>query len=207
MIVSHKYKFIFIAIPKTATHAIRFALRPHLASNDWEQVELFHRSRAPIAGFENINHGHITAQVAKEALGKEIWDSYYKFAFVRNPFDRFISYSFFKNKNSEIFKKHALAKMKLAFQDPFVLNDLLFQPQIDFINDEEGGLMVDYVGRYEQLQKSFNAISKQTGIKSVELPLLNTTDHEKYHGYYDEELRGLVEIHYKKEIELFNYSF
>jgi hypothetical protein len=49
MIISHKHKFIFFAIPRTGTHAIRFALRPFLGEEDWEQVGLFKNSLIPIS--------------------------------------------------------------------------------------------------------------------------------------------------------------
>ena len=120
MIVSHKHKFIFIAIPKTATHAIRFALRPHLGNEDWEQVDLFHKSRLPFNDFKNINHGHISAIEAKKVLGEEVWDNYFKFSFVRNPYDRFVSYAFFKKGKSLIFKKNKIEVMKLMLLYPII---------------------------------------------------------------------------------------
>ena len=37
MIVSHRYKFVFIAVPRTGSHAIRAALQPDLGPDDWQQ--------------------------------------------------------------------------------------------------------------------------------------------------------------------------
>jgi len=207
MIVSHTHQFIYFAVPKTATHAIRFALREHLRENDWEQVELFHHSRLPFSEFKELSHGHITASEAQQALGEKVWNSYFKFAFVRNPFDRFISYSFFRNKHSELFRKSKLAKMKLSFQDKSVLKDALFQPQFKFIENENGKSMLDFVGQYENLQEDFNFIAERIGIPSAKLKSLNNTNHQNYRQYYDEELKELVGNYYQRDIEFFDYSF
>ena len=59
MIISHKHRYIFFAIPKTGTHSVRQALRAHLGPDDLEQVGLFEQKRFPFPEFANIRHGHI----------------------------------------------------------------------------------------------------------------------------------------------------
>lgn len=206
MIVSHKYKFIFIAIPKTATHAIRFALRPHLGSDDWEQVELFHKSKLPFKAFENVNHGHITAIEAKRALGEEVWNTYFKFTFVRNPLDRFISYAFFKHQSSDFFSENKLAVMKLIFKKPWIEKDILFKPQSDFIVDKLGENMMDYVGQYEHLQADFDRVCRTIGLPEIGLDWHNSSGRKGKKSPLDEELIGLISNYYKVDIERFKYS-
>ncbi len=207
MIVSHQHKFIFIPIPKTATHAIRFALRPQLGKNDWEQVELFHKSRIPLGDLPTVNHGHISSIHAKELLGDNTWNSYFKFSFVRNPYDRFISYSFFKKNKSVLFQQNPSSVMKLLFKDPNVKRDILFKPQFDFITNEKGELMIDFIGRYEDLQNDYNLLCKKLGLDKVKLEKLNSSHHNLYQQYYDIELRKLVGDYYKRDFNLLNYSF
>lgn len=206
MIVSHKYKFIFIAIPKTATHAIRFALRPQLDEGDWEQVELFHKSRLPFEEFKSVNHGHITSLDAKKVLGDKIWNTYYKFCFVRNPYDRFMSYAFFRNKSSDLFLKKKYAMMKLIFKNPLIEKDILFYPQSNFIIDDAGVNMVDFIGRYENLQLDFDKICEKVGLPKITLQSVNLSNREGDMHNLDFELLDLVSNYYEEDIEIFKYK-
>jgi len=95
MIVSLEHRFIFAAIPKTGTHAVRRALREHMGSQDMEQVGLFVQRKLPIPELAEIRHGHLTLQQVRRHLSAEDFDGFFKFAFVRNPFDRFVSYCAF----------------------------------------------------------------------------------------------------------------
>ncbi|WP_273878138.1 sulfotransferase family 2 domain-containing protein, partial [Serratia liquefaciens] len=79
------------AVPKTGTHAVRQALREHLAEDDLEQVGLFVNRRFPWPRLAAIGHGHLALRQVRPYLGDETFGAYCKFAFVRNPFDRFVS--------------------------------------------------------------------------------------------------------------------
>lgn len=206
MIISHKYKFIFIAIPKTATHAIRFALRNHLGPNDWEQVELYHQSRLPYSEFENVKHGHITSLEAKFAIGEEIWNSYFKFSFVRNPFDRFVSYSFFKHQSSEFYSDNKLGIMKLLFKNPLLESDILFKPQWSFVSNEFDENLVNFIGRFESLQSDFDEVCRRVRLPQIYLEKHNHSDHEYYKKYLDPELIDLISSFYKDDLEQFDYD-
>ncbi|MYH69651.1 MAG: sulfotransferase family protein, partial [Gammaproteobacteria bacterium] len=96
MIISHKHRFIFFAVPRTATHALRQALRPCLGDNDWEQQALFGKQSIPVPGIATIGHGHVSFQQLRKNLPAQTWSSYFKFGFVRNPFDRFVSTCLFR---------------------------------------------------------------------------------------------------------------
>ena len=65
MIISHARKFLFVAIPKTATQAIRRALRPHLHQHDWEQCHLFEPKAFPLEPIAQLRHGHISCAQIK----------------------------------------------------------------------------------------------------------------------------------------------
>ena len=91
MIISHKHKFIFIAIPKTGTHTIRELLRPYLDKDDIEQCILYDKRKWNIPELNNVHHGHLTCQEIKTLLLSNQFDDYFKFTFVRDPLKRFIS--------------------------------------------------------------------------------------------------------------------
>ncbi len=207
MIISHKYKFIFIAIPKTGTHAIRFALRKHLAKDDIEQVGLFVKKKAPYKEIASINHGHISANEIKKAVGENIWNSYFKFACVRNPWDRFISYVFFMYRNTDILKKNTLLTLKKIAKDSVHQKRILFAPQYQFITDTSDALMIDYICRQENLQESYDLACKKIGIPTETLNIINKSEHLPYFNYYDDELRNRIADLYQKDISLFHYTF
>ena len=70
-ILSHRHRFAFIAIPKSASHSIRFALRDQLGPEDEEQVALFVQKRIEHPLFAAAGHGHQTALQVREVLGSE----------------------------------------------------------------------------------------------------------------------------------------
>ena len=71
MIFSSSKKFIFFAVPKTGTHAVREVLRPLLNDADWEQQMLTGRMLSPVPELANIGHGHISYQQLSRAVGQE----------------------------------------------------------------------------------------------------------------------------------------
>ncbi len=103
-------------------------------------------------------------------------------------------------------------------------------PQYDFLYDSKERLLVDFVGRFENLQADFDLICERLGIQESKLPHVNTSTrkggnlwgiiikylskttfrqekHKHYADYYDDETREFVSIMYKKDIETFGYTF
>ena len=207
MIISHTHKFIFFAVPKTGTHAVREVLRTHLSRDDWEQQMLTGNQKLPIPEIAEIGHGHITVREIRPYLSQEIWSEYHKFAFIRNPFDRFISVCAFLNRENPAFAKSPLAWMKEALSRPRFRERVLVREQFEQLCNEEREIGVDSVGRYESLQESLDAVLGKLSLPSSPLSVLNSSEHKAYSEYYDEELKGLVQALYSTDIEEFNYAF
>jgi len=206
MIISNKLQFIFFAVPKTATHAIRFAVRKYLDNTtDWEQVGLFVQKKLPFPALAQLDTGHITAIEAKLVLDEALWKQFFKFAVVRNPYDRFVSFCAFMNRENLAFQQHALSIMKETIANPDIQQRILFRPQHEFLCDSDDNLLLDFVAHYEQLQDDYTHICAHIGIRVDTLPRINRSVHHAYTSYYDEELRMAVLQFYKKDFELFSY--
>ena len=206
MIISHKHKFIFFPIPKTGTHSIRFAVRPYLDEQDEEHVALFHHSKFNIEAFNDRKNGHFSVQEIRPHLSDEIWNTYYKFCFVRNPFDRFVSTCFFKNPQIKNNPEMASAFLKLIAKKELVKRSFFYQTQLSYVKNEANEIVMDFVGRLENVQSDYENLCSKINIKPQILEKKNTSIHEEYMSYYDEELvQYVIELYYE-DFKAFNYS-
>lgn len=207
MILSHRHRFIFFAIPKTGTHAIRFALRDHLGEADEEQVRLFVHKAMPYPEIARIGHGHISWQEISAVVGPEVLEACFKFTIVRNPWERFVSYCAFMHKNVDWFADDPQRAMMDVLTRPEPRAHIGFRPQHTFVCDEAGRIRVDFVGRHETMQASYEEICARIGLPTVTLQHLNTSVHGPWRDYYTADLRARVAELYARDIELFGYSF
>jgi hypothetical protein len=205
MIVSSLHKFIFVAIPKTGTHSVRRALRQHLGPQDIEQVRLFEEKAFPIPELARLGHGHLSLREVQPFMSAKDFQSFFKFAFVRNPFDRFVSFSAFMTRAERHFDRAPQVVMRHFLANPS--EHILFRPQHTFVTDAGGELMTDYVGRVEQMQQSYDEIAQRIGVPSAQLEKVNISRREDYRRYYDQPLIDGVASLYARDLELFGYEF
>lgn len=221
MIISDKYKYIFIGIPKTATASIRTVLCAMESRYD----TLFY---LPPGHKDTINHA-TALQIM--SLNKEIWSKFFKFAFVRNPWDRVVSwYMYRRNKNTTPTKgefekwllqdydkcveheANALLLYKEAKKKVVPLNAIknykinYMLPCLDWITDDQGKIMVDYVGKFERLAKDWKVVCGRIGI-NAQLPMTNVTNTTHYSMFYTKETERIIADRFKKDIEAFGYKF
>jgi hypothetical protein len=206
VIISPNHKYVFVAVPKTGTHAVRQALRPHMGAGDMEQVGLFVKRQFPIADLAKLGHGHISLEELRKFMDPAKFAEYFKFAFVRNPFDRFVSYCSFVTREGNAFKTDPKRVMRRMLAEP-PSEHVLFWPQNTFLVDGAGNLLTDYVGRVETMQQSFEFIASKIGIPPVQLEKVNATERSAYRDYYDQELIDGVAKLYADDLRLFGYDF
>lgn len=206
MIISTVHKFVFAAIPKTGTHSVRRALREHMGPEDLEQVGLFVQRSLPIPDLARIGHGHISLAQLRPYMAPGDFERFFKFAFVRNPFDRFVSYSSFITREQGHFDRDPQKVMRHFLANP-PLDHILFRPQHEFVTDSEGALLTDYVGRVEQMQQSYDEICERIGIPTATLDKVNSSRRKSYRDYYDDALIEGVAKLYARDLELFGYEF
>lgn len=198
--ISHKHKFIFIHIPKTAGTSIEQALRDEtckLLPGQWDHARVRHAPLNHLTLQELVDYGALTPAQLK---------SYFKFCFVRNPWERLVS-EIFCPWMSPWFKDLPLEERirracELAATPTGIANHL--RPQADFV--QAGGLQMDFIGRFERLEEDFAQICRLLGIEAA-LSHLNRSGHRPYQDYYDAETQALVATAYRGDIDAFHYTF
>jgi hypothetical protein len=216
-------KVIFVHIPKTAGQSIeRFFLEQ--CGLTWEQRSQFllRPNSDPQLGPKRLAHLTAAEYVSCGHLSQEDFADYYKFSFVRNPWDRLVSEYYFYNYHQKYsFKEFVLHGFPgKAMEDDY----RHIMPQYDFLYDSQGERIVDFVGRFENLKADFNVICDTLNIKRRNLPHVNESKQRKYNRlldlllpfksqkrkyseYYDKETMEIVAERYKKDIETFKYMF
>ena len=207
MIVSHLHRYIFVAMPKTGTHSVRQALREHLGPDDIEQVGLFVNKRFPFDEIAQIGHGHLSVRQVRPSLGDAVCDDYFKFTFVRNPFDRFVSYCAFMTRQQGAFDRDPQGTMRRILFELRPMDHVHFQPQYTLLTNAAGELEMDFIGRVERMQDDYDAICARIGIPSRPLDKVNGSRRGDYRQYYDRALMDGVAELYRGDLERFGYTF
>jgi hypothetical protein len=210
MIISHQKHFIYIHIYKVAGMSIRSALEPYddLSSSDfpfYENIKFRLGKRFKFLSGWAIDH--IKASKVKKYLPKDIYDNYFKFTFVRNPWDWQVSLYHYMLQYTDHPQHHLISKMK-SFDEYIewrVNEDLELQKE--FIFDKDGKMIVDFVGHFEHLQEDFDTICSKLNLAPIQLPLINKSKHKPYKEYYNDATRKLIGDAFREDIEVFNYDF
>ena len=213
MIVSHRHRFIFFAVPRTGSHAVRAALQPFLGPGDWQQEGLLMQVRSPLPALRRMGHGHVTLRQVRRHLPEALWRTYFRFAFTRNPYDRYVSVCAMLNArntgyagNETAVMKRTLSGLKGAVNAAGFRTLVLARPQTGLLVDEDGRIGMDFIGRYETLQDSFAEVCRCIGIPRQRLAVVNATVHRPWEDYYDDELRRLVTRFYRRDFETLGYA-
>ena len=174
MLISHKHQFLFVHIAKTGGTSVRSALRRYRWSGRYGPA-LFIASMMSQMTRPRHRLGvkfprHAKAVAAKEMLPAEIYDQLFKFVFVRNPWD--LQVSSWHHIGRE--KPHVLGSVK-TFEEFLRLKfdpdreydymlDISRELQSDYIVDLHGHTIVDFIGRYDNLQADFDRVCERIGL-------------------------------------------
>ncbi|MEH6580563.1 MAG: sulfotransferase family 2 domain-containing protein [Halioglobus sp.] len=156
---------------------------------------------------------HSTALEKYQQLGARAWRDKFVFTIVRNPWDKVVSHYHYRVKTNQT----GLGDNALPFRDwllrCYVERDpryydqpRMFMPQRDWLTDEHGELLVDYVGKFENLQQDFATICARLSV-TAELGHAKPSDRASYRDYYDAETELLIAEHFAVDLEAFAYSF
>jgi chondroitin 4-sulfotransferase 11 len=148
------------------------------------------------------------------------WDEYFKFAFVRNPWDRLVSwYSMvttmprdgnelwrYVHDNSSTFEEFIYnctdeVEIKSGVHYSFTYN------QLDYVTDDHGNLLVDFIGRVENFDKDLQEVFRRIGFELETVPHKNRSVHQHYSKFYTPDTELIVRERFKRDIEYFGYEF
>jgi chondroitin 4-sulfotransferase 11 len=218
MLISHEEpKFIFIHIQKTGGVSISNLLRRYSPTT------------TPGRGLRHISARRALKQVENP-------DDYFKFAFVRNPWDRLVSWYTMIDEarkgvadgtaepmTRRLIKKNNLFKYVLRCGptfDEFVINCTEKQwmgngyysftfNQLRYLTDKNGEVLVDYIGRFENLAQDISHVFDMLGLEAsqLEIPHENRSAHSHYSEMYTPETREIVRKRFRRDIEFFGYEF
>jgi chondroitin 4-sulfotransferase 11 len=208
MPLSHKLKAVFVHVPKVAGSSITAVMRsidPNLTL-----------SGLASPGVANVTQEiwlhHLPARHLIEMIDPECWSNYFKFAFVRNPYDLLVSYYFYQRRrvreSAEFRGRYPHIARMLARDCTFadwlpVCPDI--KPQACFICDSKGNIAVDFVGRYESLSEDFAAVASRLGLNAP-LPHLRRSEHGPWADYYTADQRALVRRRFEQDFDLLGYE-
>ena len=197
-----KSKIFFVHIPKTAGCSFREPL-------------LHNQVGAPVAIF-----GHNIRRKKYKYFKDSKKPKKFSFTFVRNPWDRLVSaFKWLNSGGCNRYDRMDADKYLKGFRNDFtgfvrhfntndtILEQLHFKQQYKWICDDDDKILVDYIGKFENLQEDFNIICDKIGIPKQQLPHNNKTKHKHYTEYYDDASREIVAKIYTKDIEYFGYEF
>lgn len=213
-LVSHKHKWIFFHLYKCGGNSLRVVLKENFD------------------GCEEMYGVHCLPKDLKvhfdKNIGKGAWESYYKFSIVRNPFDLLVSHLFyckraqthgwhdiiikekmdsdFMNGFTKLYFK-TLEEHKIPENRPVGSNKVV--TLLQYLTDEKGKILVDFVGKLEQINECQKTIFAKLNLPPQAIPRINISGNRErnYRQYYNDTSQKLVEKHFEKDLKHFNYEF
>lgn len=228
MIISHKYKFIFVKTYKTAGTSIEVFLsqicgendivtpiHPHVEPHFARNYKGFANPIGELLTTKNLNfkrsithflyqqkfYNHMPASLIKQRIPNEIWNSYYKFCLERNPWDKTLSHYYM---------------MRDRINNNLTLDDYFEQCELcnnfQHYTSDDGKLLVDEVVKYENFNEGLTSVFKRLNVPfSGDLGVRAKSGHRKdkspYHKIFNEKQKRIVEKEFAEEIELLGYTY
>lgn len=184
MIINHEKKYLFIHVPRTGGTSLKDALI--LRDNGKEFLK---------------PHGR--AVEARENLGGE-WDEYFRFAFVRNPYDWVLS--LYCHIIGDPLHTHHETVRGMGFRDY-----LEWRWKFDrrgqwwHLSDEHGGaLIMNWIGRFERYDDCIRELNAELDM-DLRPERRNATSHHAWDKVYDDRMSNLVDEAFAKDFKWFGY--
>ena len=232
MMFSPVHNYVFIHIPKSAGSSIRKSLsdidRPPRPLRIWNRLT-GRKIAQPVVEIQSL-HTHSDARDVLKSLGTETYGKCFTFAFVRNPWDRIVSlYNHVwqgaldraagrqqpkvltaqeEIENSKRVESLGFRKWLLSeeYQSDKYGQSLTQRSQLQWLCDDNGQLITQFVGRVESIQDDIRQVERGINAR-IHLVHVNKSRHRDYRDEYCDETRDFVAHHFREDIETFDYTF
>ena len=211
LVISKKNKLIFFHIPKNAGTSMSSALlKNEVYYYPWVIVSKILRKFKKTDNFFYDNFqkkihlftSHEPVASIEEKISNQIFNNFFKFAIVRNPFSRFVSrYNYIKSVN-KLMKLNFFEFVKNHVKSPMITDK-----QYKFLLNKNGKIGVDKILKFENINNEIYDLSKIINLDPSKFQKLNVSTMDNYKSYYDENTKKIVENFCKEDLEYFNYSF
>ena len=203
--ISFKQKFIHIHIPRTGGTALESVLEPyheaqrHEEGGGWwgypmivDDIDM-HNEFTKFFGPQKMeSFKHFTAQDYLDILGKEEYDKYYKFTFVRHPITRLKSVSGFNWKRPDTMEQEG---------SRWLID------QIYYFTDKKDNIIVDDIFKFESLDEDYKILKSKLNLDLPDdLPYVNPVDRKVDESFYKDDVVNRWKIKLDKEFKMFNYE-
>jgi Sulfotransferase family len=212
--ISHQYRCIFVEVPKTGTTSIRSILgnprHPHL--DVWELKHELETQWTRHNGRWDKYYGAwygLKPEKERRDRGRAIFDSYFKFGFVRNPWDRTVSL-YERRESAQLHKEITFDEFvdRIRYSTFTCMYPSPKVNQLDWMVDPSGNVIVDFIGRFERLEEDWRLVADKLDIDRP-LPHGNRNPQRirHYTDYYTPRTRDIVARRFAVDIETFGYEF
>jgi hypothetical protein len=217
-VILREKRIIFVHIPKTGGTSVEDAIFP--AGPERDPHEHLYGEPNP---HQSGHLQHLKATQIRNVVTPEVYDACFRFSFIRNPWDKAASQYFYHHRRRDLQEllgiedrnlfRRLLGKRRMVPFQVYLESirtgplHVQWEDQYKFICDENGGSMVDFVGRFERLAEDFDEVCRRAGLEPRRLPHKKKSKHRHYTEYYDDETRKIVAEFYARDIEKFGYRF
>jgi Sulfotransferase family len=205
--VSDEHRCIFVHIPKTGGTSLEDIIwpGPRTESQLWMGLVSEYYNKYQTGALQHL----FASQILLE-LGVKKFLSYYKFAIVRNPYDRIVSQFVYMRYRPDLRQFIGMAEDDSFSRYLSMIGErrhVQWEEQVEFIHGDHGQSLVDFIGKYERYEQDVYRILEHLGLRRTNLPHALTGQHSAYRDYYGPGDLTRVARMFERDLDWFKYRF